>query len=1120
LSLASRLAAFVDPPVRYRGESYEAQRRVNILRNSNTLVEAVVRGTMPYAVTLNVAGSKIVAACECPFAETELCKHIWAVIRACDRHGHLRGVVGSIASLGIALGSSADEARSAIDSLADNAAISTNVVRISDHSRRSISRAHRAVDSSSIAPPSVKSGWQSMLLEAAIAAQETSSKRAQWANRELVYVIQTTGAGLAARARVHVLERPRGNQGRYKPLSIKSSEVQFLPSEHDRAILGLLGSDPSRTAYGVYGSSYGSGYGPVYEPFIRAKVELPLAVSGALLLAILRTGRAWVKGSAEADAEPKGQFVVFDDETMWEPQIDVDLGLGGDVELRGWLVKGDERLDVVTPELVAPGAVVARGRGARVKDEGAFAWVSTLRSEGVIDVSAGDVGELLTSLLSRGMPVRVVVSPELGFETISVPPIFRAHFRSPRRVQAEAGFLVEVEADYDGTRVPLHRETPFAVDPIGRRLITRAGDQENMALELLSSLGARPLARPFGCGAATELRMAVGRFPEAVRALVDAGWRVEADGKLQRAASDFHIDVTSGIDWFDFTVKADFGGASPAMADLLAALRQRNTKVVLDDGSHGLIPEEWLRMWGVLAQSGTPVDGRLRFRRGQAALLDVLLAERATVSCDETFTALRRQISGFNRVEPRNAPKTFRGTLRDYQKDALGWFAFLRDLGLGGCLADDMGLGKTVQVLAMLLARKDERKVHRPSLVVVPRSLLFNWREEAARFAPNLSIVEYFGRDRSAGDRLENADIVLTTYGVVRGDIHELSAIEFDYVILDEATAIKTSSSATAKAARLLRGAHRLALTGTPIENHVGELWSLFEFLNPGMLGSATWFRQVSSVRRDISASESDLIRRAIRPFVLRRTKAEVATELPPRVEQTVLCDLDRDGRSFYDKLKAHVRASVKSRVERNGIGRSTVHILEGLLRLRQAACHPGLIDKHRSHESSAKLDVLFEQLAAVLEAGEKAIVFSQFTSLLALVRRRLEGDGITHEYLDGATRDRKRAVDRFQKDGDCSVFVISLKAGGVGLNLTAANYVFLLDPWWNPAVEAQAIDRAHRIGQIGTVFAYRIIARDTVEEKVAELQKLKRDLADAVLGESSSGLRRLTRADLDLLLS
>jgi SNF2 family DNA or RNA helicase len=342
--------------------------------------------------------------------------------------------------------------------------------------------------------------------------------------------------------------------------------------------------------------------------------------------------------------------------------------------------------------------------------------------------------------------------------------------------------------------------------------------------------------------------------------------------------------------------------------------------------------------------------------------------------------------------------------------------------------------------------------------------------------------------------------------------------VEFDYLILDEAQAIKNAESQTAKAARLLRGRHRLALTGTPVENHLGELWSLLEFLNPGFLGASPAFRQLSD---DLRVPENrGMLARALRPLILRRTKEAVAPELPAKLEQTIYCVLPSKQRKLYDELRDHYRASLGARIGEQGMGRSKILVLEALLRLRQAACHPGLLDPKRVAEPCAKLDLLLPQLREILDEGHKVLVFSQFTSFLAILRAQLDAAALPYLYLDGRTRDRQEKVEAFQTDPGYQLFLISLKAGGLGLNLTAADYVYLLDPWWNPAVEAQAIDRAHRIGQVRPVFASRLVARDTVEEKILELQSSKRDLADAVIQADRSLISALSREDLEMLLS
>jgi len=369
--------------------------------------------------------------------------------------------------------------------------------------------------------------------------------------------------------------------------------------------------------------------------------------------------------------------------------------------------------------------------------------------------------------------------------------------------------------------------------------------------------------------------------------------------------------------------------------------------------------------------------------------------------------------------------------------------------------------------------------------------------------------------------------VVIVTYGSLRRDAAMLAGMTFDYAILDEAQAIKNAATATAKATRLLRAEHRIAISGTPIENRITELWSLLEFLNPGMLGGSTNFAALARQSAAPSGTEfgdrptdgQALLARALRPLILRRTKALVAPDLPERIEQTLEVEMEPKQRAYYESIRKLAQQRVMAQVNRHGIAKSQIHILEALLRLRQAACHPALIDKTKGSLPSAKLDALIPALVAIAAEGHKALVFSQFTELLALVKERLDASDVRYAYLDGRTRDRQARVDQFQSDANCPVFLISLKAGGYGLNLTAADYVYLLDPWWNPAVEAQAIDRAHRIGQSRRVIATRLVARNTIEAKILELQATKRALADAVLSAEREGLSAIGRQELELLL-
>jgi superfamily II DNA or RNA helicase len=822
-----------------------------------------------------------------------------------------------------------------------------------------------------------------------------------------------------------------------------------------------------------------------------------------------------------------------------------------------------------------PGLAFIDHRIAPAHLSGGVQWMELFAARGPLHVPRADAHEFLRQVAALPTIPRFDLPDDLTFEQFVGTPRPRLVLRRPSgrgTSKLDERVIGTVLFDYDSGPVDALAPAAGTYDPAIRKMILRDKAAENKALAVLKGLGFRKAIDPDTGETHQELPPRL--LPSVVPALIREGWVVEAEGKLYRAATDFRVSVASGIDWFDLSGSVQFGDQVVPLPRLLAAARKGEHLIKLADGTFGVLPEEWLARYGVIVQSGTVVKDEagsgeaIRFSRAQAGMLDVLLDSQPHASIDATFQNLRSQLRAFGGVTALEPPAAFHGQLRPYQREGLGWFAFLRQFAFGGCLADDMGLGKTIQVLALLTSRREPPAngdghapspppPHRPSLVVAPRSLVFNWREEAAKFAPALRILDHTGpaRHRST-DRFADYDVVLTTYGTLRSDVVFLKDYAFDYAILDEAQAIKNAQTESAKAVRLLKADYRLALSGTPVQNHLGELWSLFEYLNPGMLGAAGVFDArfqpakpakaadggapaaaaengngngdahadpAPADEEDAGESPRQLLARALRPFILRRTKEQVAQDLPPCTEQTIVCELDDSQRQLYDELRDHYRQSLLGTAGKPAAGApNRMQVLEALLRLRQAACHPGLIDKTRSGEPSAKLDMLFTQLEEILEEGHKALVFSQFTSLLSIVRQRLDNPArpVQYAYLDGKTRDRKSPVEQFQNDPNTRLFLISLKAGGLGLNLTGADYVFLLDPWWNPAVEAQAIDRAHRIGQTRHVFAYRLIARGTVEEKVLQLQQTKRDLADAIISEDNAALTNLTAEDLQILLS
>jgi superfamily II DNA or RNA helicase len=606
-------------------------------------------------------------------------------------------------------------------------------------------------------------------------------------------------------------------------------------------------------------------------------------------------------------------------------------------------------------------------------------------------------------------------------------------------------------------------------------------------------------------------------------ALAEAGWEVFGEASLAehrvfRGRARLASSVTSGLDWFDLQVTADFDGVPAPAAELLRLWESGRRYVRLKDGRVARIPEWIGARADAFREAGLDRTGEVRLSRFQVPLL-VELLRGADARVDAGFKEAAERLKGFSGMRPVPPPKGLGTTLRPYQADGLTWLAFLRDYGFHGILADDMGLGKTLQVLAILLAEKEAGRTGL-SLVVVPTSLIFNWAHEIARFAPALSVLTWHGPDRHAlAGRLTEADVVLTNYALVRQDLERLEALRFHYLVVDEAQYIKNPESQVSRAVRALTARHRLALTGTPLENHLGEVWAQFAFLMPGLLGSYQDFRRRfgGPVERGDRRAADALLER-VGPFILRRTKEQVAAELPERVESVLYCRLEGAQRALYDRIRDACRERVARSLRTRGLGGSRIAILDGLLKLRQVCCHPGLMpgDLAAGVTQSAKMDLFMEFVTESLEEGHRLLVFSQFVSMLKIIRQRLDEVHVPYAYLDGRTRDRERRVQQFQDSPDIPLFLISLKAGGTGLNLTGADYVVHFDPWWNPAVERQATDRAHRIGQTRKVFSYKLIAEDTVEEKILALQEKKKALSEVLLGGEREVAADLTLEDLE----
>ena len=631
------------------------------------------------------------------------------------------------------------------------------------------------------------------------------------------------------------------------------------------------------------------------------------------------------------------------------------------------------------------------------------------------------------------------------------------------------------------------------------------------------------------------------------------GWQIEID-------ADYPYRVAEGVEWYADLKKVEkkdwFGLELGVIVDqqhinllpvLLSLLhdyaQERNLRALkdlpedqllyatLEDGR--LLPLPVSRVQTILSPLIEMYDLEGLNERGELSVSKLQAAQLAELESampeggfhwlkKEGLVELGRKLAGFTGIQSIVVPQEFQAALRDYQQQGLNWLQFLREYDLAGILADDMGLGKTVQALAHLLIEKQAgRTVGCPSLVVAPTSLMYNWRREAQQFAPDLNVLILQGTERRQYfDRLSDYDLVLTTYPLLPRDQDVLRGQQYHLLILDEAQIIKNPTSQAAQIVKQLKARHRLCLTGTPIENHLGELWSLYDFLLPGLLGGQREFQREfrTPIEKQGDEIRMDTLRRRTRPFILRRTKDQVVKELPEKTTIVRGVDLQGKQRDLYESIRLALHQKVRMEINNKGLARSQIVILDALLKLRQVCCDPRLLKMPSAQKvtQSAKLEQLLDMLPTQIEEGRKILLFSQFTSMLALIEAELNRHNLEYVKLTGQTKDRAAAVERFQM-GEVPLFLISLKAGGTGLNLTAADTVIHYDPWWNPAVEDQATDRAYRIGQDKPVFVYKLITTGTVEEKIVALQARKRELADGLLsgGDVST---QLSPDDLEIL--
>ena len=669
--------------------------------------------------------------------------------------------------------------------------------------------------------------------------------------------------------------------------------------------------------------------------------------------------------------------------------------------------------------------------------------------------------------------------------------------------------------------------------PLGNRLIVvhRNKEAEQAFIQKLQTLHSNFV--PFDEGAALALKGADVLKNNWFFLFVDAmrdqkvpvyGFESLKNFRFNTAKPQTHIYISSNTDWFDAKVDILFGDQKVSVAEVKKALANKQQFVQLNDGTLGILPDEWLKKYALLFRVGEGKSDKLKLSRYHLSVIDELYenrnAEELTIQLEEKYERIRE----FDKIKEVPPPEHLDPILRPYQKAGFQWINYLHEVSWGGILADDMGLGKTIQALSFLYHYNEEYGRLR-ALVVCPTTLIYNWENEINKFAPGLRYHIHHGPQRIRDqETLGKFNVIITTYGTLRSDIKTFVEMPLDYVVLDESQAIKNPASKVTKAAALLKAKHRLCLSGTPLQNNTFDIFAQMNFLNPGMLGTMEFFRQEFAIPIDKfgEKEQKEHLKKILYPFILRRTKEQVAKDLPEKTEMVLFCEMEDEQRRIYDAYRNDFRSRILGTIDEQGIQKSQLTILQGLMKLRQICDSPAILNETEKFENhSIKLEELAREINENI-GDHKALIFSQFLGMLALIREKLESLGIKYEYFDGSTAapDREKAIQSFQNDEETRVFLISLKAGGVGLNLTAADYVYIVDPWWNPAVEQQAIDRTHRIGQTKNIFAYRMICKDTIEDKIMQLQERKRLLAKELIADDATFVKALTREDVEYLFS
>ncbi len=1044
-------------PIVSRGKRYFKTGLVRNLQISNNFISANVHGTEKYAVviTFNEILETASMSCSCPYFEVDNCKHIVAVIYKLEQEGFWDGRI---------------EKNISKPNLKKNQNISSTL-----HKENFLNRK-----------------LASFINGNEVVHQNNSKSNTEY---RLAYLISTTYYSTEI-SPLRLRLRKDGTVGGYsKAHSIDFDKIQKVDLSEKLIINYLLGYDNNT----IYSSFNGRGN----ENKKKVFNDILIFLSGKEVF-LEKGHQVFLPINVVSDVAECNLLITEENEN-----IILELVL----EFRGQKIKVNEKVTSVldSPLWMFFDEMVFKVNNLLIEQ---FDYFKDNNYKISIPKDYLDIFErdFLPKIASK-LPIE---SDKYIVEEKRVTPTKKIFLH-----EKDSTLILELKFGYGEADFSFNPNELFTSIFSDGKIITIYRDKEfeDNSLEEIKSLYVKNL----GAGKFTPRKDPIPFLFNHFNYFKERGYEIFGEENLNKFKVNYSkpkvsFNVSSGIDWFDVTTEINYGGATIPFSELVAAIKEKKIFLKLSDGSTGVLPEKWFKKIKQTISFGKVENENVRFSKMQALALETIIEDADQFEVDEDFIEHIEKLKSFKNISKQTIPKNFNGELRDYQKTGVDWLYFLKEYSFGGILADDMGLGKTIQSIILLLKERNENNT---TLIIAPTSVIFNWIAEIKKFAPSLTILDHTGIARERSDNLvfNKYDVVLSSYGVLLRDHELFSTFQFHYIILDESQKIKNPASKTGKVVRSLKAKHRLCLTGTPIENNLAELWSQMAFLNPGLLASFQNFNDsfVKPISKNNDVDALNLLKKTIYPFILRRTKDVVALDLPEKTETIHFCEMEKGQEKVYKFWKNSIRLEILKEIDEKGIKKSGFKVMEGLLRLRQICNHPILVQPDYKKESS-KFEEFKMMLEKVVAEGHKVLVFSQFVKMLDLMKYHLESNNIKYEYLTGSTRKRKDVVGNFKKDDEIKVFLISLKAGGFGLNLTEADYVFHYDPWWNPAVEMQATDRTHRIGQNKNVFVYKFITKNSVEEKILLLQEKKKQLVQDIISNESSLLKNLTKKDIEVL--